>query len=180
MHRILSAVVALSCIGTLTAAQRRSSEPSAEVGTLVGVTILSQTGFPSVTHIGIPGDGIQASPTLYATFFATPSLMVEPQISFTHISGGGSTLSAFGFAGQFGYLFTPTTSGSPYVAVNVAYQTISDGTSINGEGVGGVLGYRFKVKNSLAIRFDARYRRWFSDFKDLNEIGFGLGLGATF
>ncbi len=28
--------------------------------------------------------------------------------------------------------------------------------------------------------FTGRYRRWFSDFKDINEIGFGLGLGAIF
>jgi len=39
---------------------------------------------------------------------------------------------------------------------------------------------RFKVKNSLVMRPDARYRRWFSDFDGLNEFGFGLGLGASF
>jgi hypothetical protein len=62
----------------------------------------------------------------------------------------------------------------------VAFQTISDGSSASGEAFGGAVGYRIKVKNSLAIRFDGRYRRWFGDFKDLNEIGIGVGVGAMF
>lgn len=176
MRRFTVIASTLSLVGTLAAAQ---SESKNEVGTLVGVTILSVSG-TSVTHVGIPGDGIQASPTLYISIFATPSLFIEPQLALTSISSSGSHITSFAFAGQLGYLFTPRASGSGYVAANVAYQTLSDGTSINGEGLGGAVGYRIKVKNSLAIRVDARYRRWFSDFKDLNEFGIGLGLGARF
>jgi hypothetical protein len=176
MRRLTSLLAALSLAGSLAAAQ---SNPSSEVGTLVGVTILSRSG-NSVTHFGIPGDGIQASPILYATFFVTPSVMVEPQVAFTYLSSNGSHLTALAIAGQFGYLFSPGKSGSPYVAANLAFQSLSNGSSVSGPGAGAAVGYRFKVKNSLAIRLDARYRLWFSDFKDLNEIGFGLGLGATF
>ena len=176
MRRISMIISTLSLAGTLAAAQSRTT---IEVGTLIGVTILSQSG-TSVTHIGIPGDGIQASPTLYASFFVTPSLFVEPQLAFTTISSSGSHLTSIAFAGQVGYLFTPDASGSGYVAANAAFHSISDGGSVSGTGVGAAVGYRFKVKNSLAIRVDGRYRRWFSDFKDLNEIGIGLGLGATF
>lgn len=176
MRRLTSLLTVLSLVGSLAAAQNK---PSAEVGTMVGVTVLSVSG-TSVTHIGIPGDGIQASPILYGTFFVTPSVMLEPQVSFTYISSSGSHLTSLGIAAQLGYLFSPANSGSPYVAANFAFQSLSDGSSFSGPGVGAAVGYRFKVKNSLAIRFDARFRRWFSDFKDLNEIGFGLGFGATF
>ncbi len=106
---------------------------------------------------------------------------VEPQVSFSSTSSGGSTETFFWFAGQVGYLFTPTAKGSGYVAANGAFQTASlSGTSVSGPGFGGAVGYRVKVKPSLAIRLDGRYRRWFSDFKDMNEIGFSLGLGAIF
>ena len=160
----------------------QAKQPGAEVGTSIGVTILSAGG-NSLTHVGIPGNGIQASPTVYATFFASPSLLVEPQAAFSLLSGGGTTLTSLGVALQVGYLFTPAAPGSGYLAANGAFQTTSfsgGGGSASGPGLGAALGYRFKVRNNLAIRLDARYRRWFSDFADLNEIGFGLGLGAIF
>ncbi len=156
----------------------------AEVGTSIGLTVLSVSGGGgSVTHFGLPGEGIQASPAVYATFFASPSVMIEPQIAFSLLSGGGSTLTSLGLAFQVGYLFTPLQPGSAYVAANGAFQTVSlsgGGGSLSGPGFGAALGYRFKVKDHLAVRVDGRYRRWFSDYKDLNEIGFGLGLGAIF
>lgn len=174
----------LLCGASAAGAQGGKTGTSAEVGTSVGVTILSVSGGGgSITHVGIPGDGIQASPTIYATIFASPSVMVEPQVAFTLLSSSGTTLTTIGLALQVGYLFSPAQQGSPYLAANGAFQSASvsgGGGSISGPGLGGALGYRFKVRNNLAIRFDGRYRRWFSDFKDLNEIGFGLGLGATF
>ena len=180
--RLLTALGVLTIGGTGAAAAQ--AKTSAEVGTSVGVTILSVSGGGgSITHVGIPGDGLQASPTIYATLFASPSVMVEPQVAFTLLSSGGTTLTSVGLALQVGYLFTPAQSGSAYFAANAAFQTLSvsgGGGSVSGPGIGGAVGYRFKVKNNLAIRADARYRRWFSDYSDLNEIGFGLGLGATF
>ena len=180
--RCFVALLVLLLVAGPVAAQAR---PKAEVGTMVGVTILKVSGFDSQTHIGVPG-GVGPlstfSPMLYASFFATPSLMVEPQVSFSSTSSGGTTDTFFWFAGQLCYLFTPNQQGSPYVAVNGAFQTWSEtgSGSVSGPGIGGAVGYRIKVKSSLAIRLDGRYRRWFSDFKDTNEIGFSLGLGAIF
>ena len=178
--RFLCGVGALLLAGGGQAAAQ--AKPTAEIGTSLGVTVLSASG-GSATHIGIPGDGIQASPTIYLSLFASPAVMVEPQLAFTSLSGGGVTLTSIGIALQVGYLFSPSQPGSGYLTANGAFQTVSTGgggPSINGPGLGAGLGYRFKVKNSLAIRADARYRRWFSDFDGLNEFGFGLGLGATF
>src|SRR5437867_12113693 len=180
--RIFSSVSVLALCGAHTTMAQ--AKASAEIGTLVGVTVLSASGGGgTLTHVGIPGDGVQASPTIYATFFASPAVMIEPQAAFSLLSSGGSTLTSFGVALQAGYLFTPSQPGSAYVAANGTFQTVSlsgGGGSVSGPGLGGALGYRFKVKNNVAIRLDGRYRRWFSDYSDLNEIGFGLGLGATF
>ena len=155
--------------------------PRAEIGTSVGVTILSAFG-ESTTHIGIPG-GIGPvstfSPMLYATIFASPSVFVEPQMSISMTSGGGQTLTSTAIAGQVGYLFSTNTQASPYVAVGGAFYRLGNGSSASGPGLGGEIGYRFTVRSNLAIRMNGRYRRWFSDFSELNEFGFGLGLGAV-
>jgi len=174
MRRIPSVMAALFLVGSVAAAQ---TSQRTEVGTMLGVTILSQSG-TSITHVGVPGDGIQASPALYATVFVTPSVMFEPQLAFTYLSTSGSHLTSLGVAAQVGYLFSPSASGSPYLAANLAFQSISNGASVSGPAAGASAGYRFKVKSDLAVRFDVRYRRWFSDFKDLNEIGFGIGFGG--
>lgn len=176
MQRVSLVTAMLSLAGSVAVAQ---GTPKAEVGTLVGVTILRQSG-ASFTRIGIPGDGIQAAPTLYATIFMTPSVMVEPQLAFTYTSFGTSHATVLAAAGQLGYLFSPAASESPYVAANVAFEWVSGVGSGGGPAAGVAAGYRFTFKSHLAIRFDARYRRWFGDFRDLNEIGFGFGLGATF
>ena len=181
---LTSGTVALLLASAVAAQGKLSPKPSAEVGTMLGVTIVSQSGFSTSTHVGVPGGIGPAplfSPMLYATFFASPSVMVEPQLAFSTTSGGGESATFFTFVGQIGYLFTPSASGSAYVAANGAFQTANaGGGTVSGPGFGAALGYRFKVKSSLAIRLDGRYRRWFSDFKDVNEIGFGLGLGALF
>ena len=166
-------------------AQAAKSRTTTEIGTGVGVTILSQSGLNSITHIGAPGGAgpiAPFSPLLYASFFATPTVIVEPQASFSSTSSSGTTDTFIFIAGQVAYLFSPHQTGSAYLGANVAFQTLSEtgATSVSGPGFGGELGYRFTVRNSLAIRLNGRYRRWFSDFKDLNEIGFGLGFGATF
>jgi len=119
-------VLLLAGRSTLAAQAPRTT---AEIGTSVGVTILSQSGFNTQTHIGVPG-GVGPisvfSPMLYASFFASPSLMVEPQVSFSSTSSGGTTDTFFWFAGQVAYLFTPHQTGSPYLAVNGAFQTASE------------------------------------------------------
>jgi hypothetical protein len=176
--RILSAGLLLSSSAVVASAQ---ATPSAEVGTFVGVTVLTASSGPSVTQIGIPGGGLRASPTLYATLFASRSVMVEPQLAFSSVSGGGQTLTSLGVALQLGYLFTPARTGSPYVAANGAFHSLSGGgPTASSEGVGVALGYRFTVKNDVAIRADARYRRWLSTYTPFNEIGMALGVGATF
>ncbi len=164
-----------------------------EIGTSAGLTILSASGSDPVTNFGVPGGiGPQSSPMMYATIFATPSVMVEPQIGFSRVWDGSVSFSSLSFVGQVGYLFNSSTSSSPYVAIGGAFQwdrasssipdffmNGSNSFSVSGPGIGGEVGYRFIVKSALGVRVNARYRRWFSDYSGLNEIGIGVSLGAV-
>jgi Outer membrane protein beta-barrel domain len=174
--RITAAILVLTCsVAAATAAQERQS---VEIGTTLGVTIVSRSG-SSATVIGAPAAlGPAAQPSVYATIFATPSVTIEPQLGLIHVSGSGSSVTMFDLGAQLGYLVTPAVRGSPYVAANVAYQTVSDFSSLHGVGVGGALGYRVRVGRGVAVRLEGRYRRWLGDFDGLNEIGFGVGLGG--
>jgi hypothetical protein len=184
-HFARVAVLAFVAAGGL-GAQTGEATHKDEVGLLAGVTIVSQSGFPTTTSFTVPGSAGPLSPfapVLYASFFATPSLMAEPQISFSSTSSSGTTVTQLMVVLQVAHLFSPNAKGSAYVGVNGAYQTFSPGggaSATSGPGLGGEIGYRAKITNSLAVRVTGRYRRWFSDFKDINEIGIGLGLGALF
>lgn len=104
--------------------------------------------------------------------------MIEPQLAFSHLSQGSSSLTALGGAVQIGYLFTPAERSSPYAAASVGFQSLSDGTSVSGAALGGSVGYWVRVGTGVAVRFEGHYRRWMGDFDGVNEVGFGIGLGG--
>lgn len=163
------------------AAGGQGDKQSVEIGTSLGVTLINSGN--TITTIGIPVDAgplpLFARPAVYATIFASPSVMIEPQVAFANISGGGGDNFTLLLVGaQFGYLFKPEQRNSPYLGANAAFQTISFGGTISGLGVGGALGYRFRVGTGFAIRLEGRYRRWLNDYDGINEIGFGIGLGG--
>jgi hypothetical protein len=177
--RRAAALLFVTC-SAATAASAQRQNPSAEIGTSLGVTILSQSG-TSVTYVGVPAaGGPLAQPSIYATIFTSPSVMFEPQVSFLSISSGGQNTTAFDLGVQLGYLATPAERNSAYVAANAAWQTFSTGGgySQNGAGLGGAVGYRMRVGAGFAVRLEARYRRWLGGFSGLNEFGIGMGLGG--
>src|SRR2546428_4718763 len=97
--RIGAALLCLICSAATAAAQEKKQ--SVEIGTSLGVTVLSQSG-ETFTTVGVPvAQGpvpLFGQATLYATIFATPSVMIEPQLSFSHLSGGGSSPTLIGGA----------------------------------------------------------------------------------
>lgn len=175
-------LVALTCVAVATAQGQGQKKPSAEIGMAVGVTILSASG-STITSVGIPTDNgalpLFSRPAIYTTFFATPSLMIEPQLSFANVSGSGSSFTMLLLGAQVGHLFTPDRRKSAYVAANAAFQTVSaSGSSASGPGLGAAIGYRFAVGKGLSLRLEGRYRRWLSDFDGINEIGIALGIAG--
>ena len=179
--RVMTPLLPLTCL-VLTTAAAQERKQSAEIGTSLGVTILSTSG-SSITTVGIPVDAgplpFFARPALYASIFVTPSVVIEPQVAFANISGGsGSDFTMVLVGSQFAYLFRPERRKSPYLGANAAFQSLSAGGTVNGLGLGGALGYRFRIGAGFALRLEGRYRRWLNDFDGINEIGFAVGLGG--
>lgn len=159
----------------LAAAQER---PVVEIGTRMGATI-EAAGGQTLTYFGVPGAGIMAQPAIYATFFTSDDMMVEPEIAFLHATSGGSTYTSFGAFVSAGPRFPSSDETGPYTLGSVGLQAVSGGGSSHAEAaIGARAGYRFVVDHALALRLDVGYRRWLGS-SHLNEITIGLGLGAV-
>jgi hypothetical protein len=179
--RILATIAVLPCLAIAVSAAAQGGKT--ELGSSLGVTVISSGG-QSNTHFGVPaGVGPLSifSPVFYATCFTNGAVFIEPQFGVSVFSGGGgSTGSIVTLVGQVGVLTHAGQSSSPYLAVSGAFQRVGGGSSSTmGVGLGGELGYRSAIRSNLALRVNVRGRRWFSDFADTNEFGFGLGLGAV-
>jgi hypothetical protein len=165
----------ITILATLAAGPAAAQTPTKlEVGTHLGGTIAFNGG--TEFQFGIPAPtSFLAGPALYLTVFATPNLMIEPQIAFTWNSVVDDIL--LNGVLQLGYLLSPTTPASAYFTVHGGWTTIY-GAAESGL-VGGGLGMRFVIKERLAIRTEVRYRRWTCSGCDLNEVGLQIGLGTA-
>lgn len=171
--RLGCALLAAVSVPTVAAAQ---GGPVVEIGTGLGAAIQSAAG-ATLTHIGVPGQGILGQPTIYASFFPGGTVLVEPQIALNIISSGGETLTTIGLGGQLGYLFRGAAINSPFIAAAFAYQSVSGGGASAGEaGAGGKAGYRVLIGSGVGLRIEAGYRRWFDSH--INEFTIGIGIGA--
>ncbi len=169
--RALFGLLALGAGPTLASAQ---TAPVVEIGTSLGLTVVNANG-GTLTTVGIPGAGFLGQPAIYLSFFAGKSVMVEPSVGFTLITGGGETETLVHLGGQVGYFFNGSFGNSPYIAANVS-SVFGSSVDAARAGVGGKVGYRTVVGSSLGVRFEAGYRRWFS--AHTNEITFGIGIGG--
>lgn len=167
----------LALLAALAAPARATAQgkPIVEIGTNLGLTVVSSNG-ESITHFGIPGQGILGQPTIYASFYAGKSLLVEPQVALNIVHVSGETTSTLGFAGQVGYHFKGTGVNSFYLAGNLAVQHSSGGGDSTDEGLGAKIGYRVLAGSSVGIRFEGGYRRWFDSH--LNEFTLGMSIGG--
>jgi hypothetical protein len=168
LTRLAGALALLAVLGTAAQAQQKI-----EVGTGLGVSIL--TNGSTVTTFGMPGGGIISQATMHASF--GDRLMIYPEIAFNLVSGGGSTATTIGMAANVGYLFSGAGMNSPYFAASGAFQFVDAFGSATAFAAGAKVGYRLIVGESLAVRLEAGYRRWFNDFEG-NEIIAGIRLGA--
>ena len=159
------------CAGLLHAQQ----STKLEVGTHLGGSLAFGGGSTEFSG-GVPAPAnFFAGPAVYLSLFATPHIMIEPQIAFSW----NSIIEEPVFSGvlQFGYLMSPDAPSSAYFAVHGGWTTIY-GEAKSGL-FGGGLGMRFLIQEHLSIRTEARYRRWTCSGCELNEVGLLIGLGAA-
>lgn len=149
--------------------------PTIEIGSGLGASILTNGG--SLTHIGVPGAGIVGQAPLYVNLFFGRGVLIQPEVSFNILSGGGETLTTLGVAGHLGYTFSGAAANSAYASVGGAVQYADSDFGSNSEfGVGARVGYRVLVNTGFAIGFEGGFRRWFDS--EVNEITIAIRLGG--
>jgi len=189
--RCRSLVLAVAAVGVLAGgarAQRRGAAPAypvAEIGTqAIGIVRLSQGGYSS-THLAIPGGEVETLPTLYAAFFLSPRLALEPALTYQHHSAGGSSSWVGAGLLRLGGYFSGARQDSPFLYGELGVLSSDDSgqsdivrrESHAGFGLGG--GYRWLVSDGrLALRLEGRARRWTTD-PDLTELGLALAGGVV-
>lgn len=174
-------VLAVSLAAALPAGPARAQ--STEVGFLSGLSVFTAEGRDALTSFSAPGSGF-VLPTggLYATFFPTPRLAVEPQVGFLVLSSGGNTEWLGSFGGQVAYHTRGGARSSPYFGGNASW--VRDIDEDDNFTLGGVVGYRFVLPPGLGLRVEAGYRRWFTggddgfDPVDFNQFTVSVGVGG--
>jgi len=171
MQRTMT-VLALLLIPAVAGAQRNG----VEVGTNLGLSVIGADG-ATATQIGVPGGGMLGQPSIYASFFPGSHMMVQPQVAFQRLSGGGESLTSVGLGGDVGYLLTGARRSSPYVSATGAYQSVGGGGSTESDFAAGArIGYRMVVGSNVGMRLETGYRRWFDS--SLNEFTVGMAVGG--
>jgi len=176
--RRLAAVLTLAVLVPCTV----QAQTTVEIGTGIGAAINFEGG-STITQIGVPGPGVGVMGLLgqapiYASFFVGGGFMVQPEVAFNLLTGGGETITSLGSSLHLGYAFSGAAVSSPYVTVNGGLQwvDVSDGGSETDFGAGARVGYRFVVNQGFATSFEAGYRRWFDG--GYNEVTIGIRLGG--
>lgn len=174
VRNTLIAIALVTLPATTLTGQARSK---LDIGIHAGATILIPSDGRTEYVIGLPGGGtvLGLFPPVYATIFAGPNLMIEPQVAFTYLSYSGSGL--LNVALQGGYLMRPAARGSPFLAAHLLAATAFGDGSATEFAAGASLGYRHVLKEVVGLRYEARYRRWFDT--DLNEVSLLVGFGVV-
>ena len=171
MRRLSAILLAASLLATTPAFAQ------VEIGAKMGGT-LAFGGGDSQFIVGVPGTGLLlAMPSVYVSFIAGQAFMIEPQVVFQY-NAAGNKQASFAGALQLGYLLTPATSGSFYLAANGGWVNLQG--DVKSGTLGGGAGYRLVVGTGAAVRVEALYRRWLCSGCNLNEVVLAVGAGGVF
>ena len=181
MRTALAAAFAL--LASAHPALAQSPKPRPEIGIRGGimrVTEKNDFGSQSYTVMALPAGPPFAPGGVHLTLFMSPRFAIEPELGIVRISDEGSSFMLTTAALQFNGFLGADANKSPYLFAQVA--TIREdedggGDSDNAFGVGA--GYRKVYRESIALRYELRYRRWSRPFGSANEFGLLIGFGAV-
>lgn len=155
---------------------------NAEVGVgIVGLSVYSQEG-ETITVLGAPNGTVFTPAAVYASFFVTPRLALEPQLGVVYVSGDDESFHIATFAGQVGYFFKGKERPSPYVFGRGSFTNAGGaGDSDTSSSFGGGLGYRFPLGGRALLRLEGRFdHRLEGDFDSgANTFSVSLSLGMA-
>jgi hypothetical protein len=116
-------------------------------------------------------------------FLASPRIMVEPAIGFSHYSQDGESLFNFRFSMSFlSYFNEDRTRPQPYVRIGAGARVLGgDSESDTQLLAGGGLGLRTPIAGCLATRVEANYSRALESdvFSAFNVIDVRFGFSFT-
>lgn len=182
---VLAGILALCAAPALA----QSPKPDPEVGIRGGWMRLSSRstfGDETFTAIVLPGSPPFVGGGVHAAFFASPQVALEPQLGFIRLSSEGGNFALTYLALQVNGFLAPDARRSPYVFAQLGTlrEDESGGSSDSQIGIGGGVGYRRVYRESVSLRYEARYRRW-SGREDFTTtewallIGLGVVLGRN-
>lgn len=133
---------------------------------LVGLSVTDYGGL-TTTFVGVPA-------TLYASFFVTRRLMLEPQVGFHSMTAGSRSDRLLIGTLQAGFLFRGARRASPYLLVDATAAENSYGPDQTNLALGGGAGYRLPI-GALAIRGELKYRRYLRPGADALSVILAVG-----
>lgn len=169
-NAVLKAAMLAALIPALAAAQER---PALEIGMKGGLAITQQ-------DIAGETETLKAFnlPTgmLYLAFFPSDMIFVEPEFSFDWLSNEES-ITSFGMNAWLNFAPSGVTTNSVFFGVAPSLQWVDFGDDSDSEwGASGRVGYRFIVRESMALRIEAGYTRWLDS--EINVFSVQVGVGA--
>ena len=154
----------------------------AEVGVgIVGVAVYTQDG-ETITTVGAPNGTFFTPAAVYASFFVSPRLALEPQLGLVYFSGDDSSFHVATFAGQVDYFFKGKQRPSPYIFGRGSLLNAGgEGESDTSWSAGGGLGYRIPVGGRALLRFEGRFDHRFEQEFDsgANTFSVSVSLGIA-
>ena len=154
--------------------------PWCEIGAnLLSVFILKGESEEVLKMVNAGGGLSRLSPSFYMSSFFTERLAFDFGLAYSYASlGAGSGNSRRVAQGGFSLLGRGSASSSPYARV---FATTLDGDYFDSQfGAGVGVGTRHVLRNTIALRYEVQYVRWFGDeFDSANQIEFLLNVGAV-
>ena len=153
------------------------AETPVEIGTTFGMTIaVPSDGGDAQLILSAPSGTFLGLGAMYITVIASERWMIEPQIMFNASTERDDVL----FSGMFqlGYLFSPKSNSSLYIAGHVGQFHLD--TDLDSVALGAAVGTRKKLLGgAAAVRGELRYRSYLDDAFDLHELALNVGLGVV-
>ena len=174
-------VVLLVAFPSLLAAQ--TEKPRPEIGVRGGwmqISEKSDFGDNKYSMLALPTGVFGSAGGMHATFFVAPRVALEPQLGLMRLSEDGDSFMLTALALQPMFFLGADATKAPYVFAQVATLRESEADESDSRNAfGGGVGYRKVHRESLAMRYELRFRRWSDEFSKINEIGVLIGVGAV-
>jgi len=182
-RRLVSVLVALALGTSVGAAQEKATELTAGVIGLSyttcsgcdGIFIASTGGAENGVFSGLGGGSIGVG------FYLSPGLSIEPTVSFSTLSGGGSTFTIFGIGAAVPVYFAKGWGRKgPYLAPRFTYNSISGGgSSATQFSAGAAIGTKVPLNDMAALRLQANFDYGFEASDVVSTTAFGALIGLS-